>query len=760
MSLRIGLIRVGRCSLYPRIPREDHALAVFKYAHRHPVKCVARSLASTSNEPQVYAQNLQAALRSKDLPRVHHSYAALADTVKRAHKDGSHALISSYFKPENLALLLETLGRAGRAFDLTLIETILADMPVVFGINPTEELHTSIIRGLLASGSRKAVQTWLTALPQKPGHFTPTLRQWHILLQECYLRDDVDMLRHSMTAMRRSGCNPTNASYKFLIRALFKDDPKPHVFHEILEDMRRLHLPYDASIAALLFDGLKERGLLTYATDVKAMYCSHFKDLAPIVDAGSDWNDVLSQTVHAHGLHSALKLVRLFREEGFQPTLHTFTVLLGNSANLGDLRNIERELDLAAGVNHWSSVINANVRAGKLSVALAIYDEALESGIQPDAPMAHPLISALCRSSFRPPTDNAVDRALSIYRDIMRTVSEGDNHSRTSTHSGAGGPDAAIYNSLLRGLSASPNVHKYFPVATSLVDEMKTRNITINDNLTTTSLTVLLMRSASSFKEAFGMYQRMVQDVGGRAIGAKGYAVILNAFTQLPFGTPPPVDYFQIVKDMKTAGYPVTVEVYTILLRELAKHATRVVKTKPFDAEEHKDIVLAIKRAHTQLKIDPSVSPDTVLWNQLMDAYQRAGCFHEADQLWDLLFVSGTFDYASVSIILDACSFSRSWERAVAIWTKLQATGFICNLHNWNSWLECLSRMGKLDEAARVACLDMGNQRGRVKPNVESARILLKYATNTNQQNEIRARLKRYLPRLWDSLPQELKGCV
>ena len=37
-----------------------------------------------------------------------------------------------------------------------------------------------------------------------------------------------------------------------------------------------------------------------------------------------------------------------------------------------------------------------------------------------------------------------------------------------------------------------------------------------------------------------------------------------------------------------------------------------------------------VKKVHNALTVEASVRPDTMFWNQLMDTYQRAGCFWEA----------------------------------------------------------------------------------------------------------------------------------
>jgi pentatricopeptide repeat protein len=253
-----------------------------------------------------------------------------------------------------------------------------------------------------------------------------------------------------------------------------------------------------------------------------------------------------------------------------------------------------------------------------------------------------------------------------------------------------------------------------------------------------------------------------MQGSKGTAIDVKGYAVLLNAFCKMSFGSELSVPslhyYFEIVKDMRQSGHEFSLEVYTILLRQLASLATRLASDSNLPEGISDELVTAIRRAHDHLTVDASITPDTIVWNQLMDTYQRAGCFGEAYRVWEMMYLSGTFDNASVSIILDACGYARAWPIATQICLKLLKNGFSFNRKNWNAWVECLCRLGKLNEALKIVCLEMGKGHDRVAPDEESIRILMKFAIKSNQQSEIQSRIKRYLPDLWQKLPPDLRG--
>lgn len=316
------------------------------------------------------------------------------------------------------------------------------------------------------------------------------------------------------------------------------------------------------------------------------------------------------------------------------------------------------------------------------------------------------------------------------------------------------GPDNAIYTVLLRTISKKVHIKKYFPVVFSLLDDIKARKGDVDMRFATVSVVTILLRSSSASHEAFGLYRRFKETAVGRNLDAKGYEAVLSAFCQCGSATsiPSPRHYFTIVKDMRAAGHEITPVVYTILLRQL----TDCIKLLP--PESFNELGAVIRRVHNHLTLDAFITPDVALWNQLMDAYQRAGMFGDAVRIWETLYITGIYDDASVSIILDACGFARSWKTASEVCMKLSRVGFKFNQRVWNTWIECLCRMGRLNDAVKAACLEMGKDRDDVAPDLQTVQILLSFATKCNQEKEVRGRIQRYLPDLWKTLPDKLRG--
>jgi pentatricopeptide repeat protein len=152
------------------------------------------------------------------------------------------------------------------------------------------------------------------------------------------------------------------------------------------------------------------------------------------------------------------------------------------------------------------------------------------------------------------------------------------------------------------------------------------------------------------------------------------------------------------------------------------------------------------------LSLDASLSPDAHVWNQLMDTYQRLDCFGDSYRVWDMMYVTGRFDHIGVSIILDACGYAGAWHIAKRICTKLFNDGFKMNLRNWNSWIECLCRLRRLNDALKVACMEMG---AHVPPDATTAILLIKFGRKAGQVVEVQKRIQRHLPEVWATLPEE-----
>ncbi|KAF8899006.1 hypothetical protein BD779DRAFT_1607615 [Infundibulicybe gibba] len=441
-------------------------------------------------------------------------------------------------------------------------------------------------------------------------------------------------------------------SFKFM-RNLMKSSSH-YRFSTLMDDMKREGLRHDLSVASLFYDGYSQRGFVAYAEQIAAIYQSRFPDVqSSQQQQRTAWNLSLASIAQTRGIKAAISLFRSLEKDGCQASDGNLKAILRHSRNVDDLRLLESEFNITATPAHWSILISNSIRTGHISNALAIYEETKRSSIQPDAGLVGPIIKSLCRSSLKPPTDGSIDKALELYYDLVQAAPS--NYNQHSI-----GPDVDIYQSLLRGM-ASQLYH------------------------------CSSMRRSPTPSEAIEVYKSLHS-----SLDEKGYAIVLNAFCKLSFDQGTPVPSLPTISGL---GLQISVEVYTILLHQLGNLYDQLVTTT--------------RRTHDLLTLDAAVSPDAHVWNQLMDTYQRLGCFGDAYRVWDMMYLSNRFDHISVSIIFDACGYAGAWHIAKRIFSKLEKDGFEFNLHNWNTWLECLCRLGRLNDAVKVVCMEMGrNQNG------------------------------------------------
>jgi hypothetical protein len=683
---------------------------------------------------------------------LHFAYRSLRRVVRDAGSVQSPDDLRDLLTRADLHNALDVLATSAKLDDFLLIIDLLDDMTPVFGHAITADTHRTVVRALADKGHTTALLKWLSTMPAKSGSIQPTLEFWHIFMDHCLVHSDIQTMSRGTHIMQSQGCPADNATYKFLIRKVFMSSSHHFLWIiRIINHISRSRLPFDDTLLSMILEGFNGLGSPSQAARVEQVYRSRFLDHKQPLSGqrGHDFNMQLARTFRNHGQGPAVQLYRSLRAQGFQPSQATLISLLHDVRKADDIAFWEQTFQIKAGSRVWSKVIlNASLMQSPPAV-LGIYRAARAAGVPVDLVLAEPVIRSLCSSSLRSPTDAALDLAVKIYREIEEVP-------QCETRATSIGPQVALFQTLLRALSASANKTKYMPIAIDLLEEMK--RLGLSDSAHVTSLVILLMRSASSFSEAFDAY-KTVRERTQIPFQAKGYAAILHTFTALKFDNrtiPPWQDYFQIVRDMQEDGSPVLPHLYTNMLRQMARMATRTRPSNPDYVPTLQKIVHAARDVQHILTVSASATLDTPFWNQLMDTYQRAGAFEDTRRIWDKLFHEGHADAASVSIIFDACGHAHAGRTAVQIFASLRASGYKLNLRNWHAWLECLCRLGQLDDAARYFCIEMGSGPHGVPPDKEGARILLKFANQRGVGDEVRVRIQRFLPALWEKLPVDI----
>lgn len=747
MSFRSGLIKVGRVTRRPHIPRS----AVNVWRVQLPIVCQSKFIANVSYHDREIFGRVEDSLRefiasvtAKNLADIHQRYPALVHDLNSAQG----VTTSSSLTVTHLNDVFDALGASARIQDIELMNKIISEMHTLFGVEPTIETHTIIVRSFIRSGHHSTAYNWIRNIPRKPPHIKPSMQLWHSYLETWLQRDDTHLaLSGLLKEIRRTGCRPLSTTYELLIQACRKGAPLTlplDYFDVLMKDMQKYSAAYSPSVATHFRRFYAENGQKEDGVEVARRYESHSHRESP----EDHWCQILSDKAYDIGTRGALRFfISELEPAGCQASAQIFKALLRHSKSLGDLWHLEKSLGITADPTHWAIVIRNVALAGNIPAALEIYEESKKAGIRPNSALVDPLIRGLCTHRISPPTDSDIDTALRIYHDLLAAEAEGFKQTSSRESTISSGPDIKVYQNLIRALSSSTKILKYSPTVKSLIEDMQSRQIFTDDSETTTSIIILLMRLSTNFNQAFAAYRRF-----NSSLDEKGYNAVLAAFCKLSFEgeshLPSLSQYFDIVDDMRQAGHPLSVRVYTVFLGQLA----RLVDERP---ELQMELVQSARQTHDMLTLDASVSPDAHVWNQLMDTYQRLGCFADAYRVWDLMYLSGRFDHASVSIILDACGYAMAWPIAKSITGKLFAESFKFNLNNWNTWLECLCRLGRLEDAVKTACLIMPKE--GVEPNTDSIRTLMFCAHAQGQRSAVGARIRLFLPKLWKKLPKELQ---
>ena len=686
---------------------------------------------STSTKLQALAEALKS---SKDVSSIHRSCSALATEFKDT------PVISSHPSPDDdgrLLSILQTLAVSARPEDMRGIEQILRDFYPILGMKPTSGVYTSILLGLANGGHGDQVLNFLLKMPQLPGHSTPTLEQLHAVLDACSQHSSFQLLQDIVVNIRRMGQRPTSETFATLLRLRWhiakRDDNIPTIneLSWLINESARQGLAFDPVFAKILYQSYADIGRLSEAKEISSLYESVSSKVDEISDVGDASN----------------------LSEGKPPNVD-IRAALRYSKNYTDIFRLERTHGIKSTIVHWSIVLNNCVRSGNFKQALEVYDQSKKAGITPDSALISPLLRTLALSHLKAPSDESVNTALAIYRDLADAVPPSMHHPQSTPNLNvhSTGPDIDIYNTLFRMLLGSRSETDYLSVADSLLKEMEDRHLPTNSSAITTSKIIIEMKRAETYTGALDFYRehRCYLD-------ERGYAAVLQAYCRLSFKgdlqIPLITQYFSIVNDMRLQKVPITPKVYTIILHQIGIMA----KDLKHDYQVLERLVATIRRVHDFLTLDASISPDAALWNQLMSTYARLGCFGDACRVWEMMFLTGRYDQISVSIILDACAFAGNLQAAYSVRKKLSKAGFVFDLRNWNTWIECLCRLGKLEDAVNVVSSEMGDD--GMKPNLESVRIIIKFARHASRSEEILSLLQKVLPAdLWQRLPAEIRN--
>ncbi|KAK0233653.1 hypothetical protein IW262DRAFT_1477172 [Armillaria fumosa] len=618
---------------------------------------------------------------------------------------------------EHLHTVVETLAMSGQGSDLKYIEQILKDLPIVFLLDPSPEIHTIIIRGLVKNGNMSSALLWLKTMSTKPGQLQPTLGQYHLLLESCITstspKVSLKFMKSVVKAMRDTDCQPTHDTYAILIRYLWSKPNvvlPPTIFETLIQDMSEDYLPLNQRIADLLYEPYADRGLMKLADQLLQTYRKSVPTTLITADQIRDarWLDSLSRESYRIGINGAVTLFKELQKDGAVGTVDVLKALLRGSTTTEDLMKAQEATGVQATAVHWSMLTSKNARRSRLPHALSIYKDSREAGITPTLSVSGPLIRAFCLVG----TEDSLDEAFSLYQDLTAANEPGSSTTQNI------GPDVAIYQSMLSGLSLIPDPTKALDIADILLADMSARDIPLNGM--GHDVISIRIRNSSDEAKAYEIYQDLKHTVQGL-----GFVKVIDALCALShrgrLHVPSLEKVFTIIGDMKRSGQSINLSIYTMLLGHFNEIAIRIDEqsTSSEFADKYCDTV---RRIHDLLVLE-SFSPEAPLWNLLMDTYRRVDRHHDVYRVWEQIFLSGKYDHESVNIILDSCGLSQDLSAARNVYTRLNEGGYTFTKENWDTWVKCLCCTNQVNEAVKTVCLEM-SRRG-VQPDETTVRKIV-----------------------------------
>ncbi|GAA5937302.1 pentatricopeptide repeat-containing protein [Sporobolomyces koalae] len=643
---------------------------------------------------------------------------------------------------------------------INLLLKMFQDVTTVFGYDVTPLDHHILVIGLVNSGKTVSATRWLESMPDTHG-IRPHVSDFNVVLNGWRRKRNLFEMRNLIHLMRtKYDLEPNLVSYNTFISALFENGK--------IDEVRKLRLEMESK--GIEPDLYTETALLTGFVDVGEMGSAKEvqKRLAPIVYEAAQSgvvdpsrydtamvNALLKYEARVEGFDRALALADKYRQGGIPLDLWTLNSLLlegskGLTTAREGLRLIERLEDLVdvqADRRAWSVVINSIAKSqGGIEPALELYQLARDRSIEPDTTMIHPLVECLLTPA---PTPETFATARSLYEDLSTTSLSRDL-----------APEQPIYALLLRACANPATLDVAY--SRHLIADMKSRGIKL-DASTALSHIESLMRASTSFEEAFEAYDELRALDPSVLSDTSAYNQVLSTFLSLNFASTsssssaPPELVMEFLSDMRTSLHPANSTTYSILLTYYSRTASASIPL--------------IQRLHSLIKLDVNLDPNTALFNSLMSAYSRVGAYSYTYRIWDSIVANAQNsdrsgktattsrgpDQRSLSILLDTCGYDKSRNaqtRARDAWQDREIT-IVKNKKNWDTWVECLCRWNRFDEAEQVVFEEM-----KRTADVETLEVLLKFARTFGVESweRVRERIRKERPELWSALEQVAAG--
>ncbi|CBQ68128.1 conserved hypothetical protein [Sporisorium reilianum SRZ2] len=340
--------------------------------------------------------------------------------------------------------------------------------------------------------------------------------------------------------------------------------------------------------------------------------------------------------------------------------------------------------------------------------AQLLFDYVRALGVAPTPLLVKPLLTAYCEA-FLP----SLPSAMKLVQDLLdHETSSSPSTRQTATSARCCSRTSAIGISTFRPVLDACIKLWDLACARDLLSRLHEAGIAI-ERAQNIDLMHDLFSITTSWPEAFSVYRTLSRFATSTSSGARtaqgldksDYISLLQSLRTLTFPEgahtalpAPPEDLLGIVQDMRAVGHRPSCAVYTSILDYYAKSA--------------QPSFLGVRMTHDMLKRDEGLEPDLPLINALMNAYNRADEPAMVLAIWDSLMATRQeIDGVTLSVFFDTAgrhgllSLAR---KAVGTLRTIEDQGAMTK-GAWDSWLECLARCGRLEEAIEVAFGEMRN---------------------------------------------------
>lgn len=417
----------------------------------------------------------------------------------------------------------------------------------------------------------------------------------------------------------------------------------------------------------------------------------------------------------------------------------------------------------------WTLLISTVDELGHYDVAYDLYELARARMSTLDDRLAKQIIRSLCNKYDEPRLDEAmsmyhhlVDSNPNINIAILRKIYE-MLFSSCAKHASADYSDRNTAGYVASSATKS---------AILIADDALRRGIQISK--TSAGRLIDIMTGAKDHPEAFDVYRR-ISYVLDPPLDGNQIDQVAAAFIKLRWAgsvVPNPEYVKAFIDDMSWTGVAGARSLLMALLNTYAYLAKEWWPSMDENADRRFAIdalLHATRDVHHLIMLDSAVPMEIPLLTALMDALSSCGAFGEAFEVWREIVIqcnkrlrdgpkiSEQLMAPAISVALDSAGWGHDPAAAHKIWSWASRHNLLSH-KNWETWTECLCRLGLFEEALNVVTNQMGHN-GNPPATAGSVMVIMKFVTRDRHRHlmpHVGRQLREKCPQLYDQVKSSI----